>query len=164
MSDKFQTSLSSGAHALLARYVGYFEGTARTWFQPGDPVDTSSVKGTLRSVLGGRFLVHEYTGTFEGKPLEGIALIGYSLGDGRWQTAWVDSFHNDTRIMLSESATHADAALPEVTGSYPAPPGPHWGWRTTLEQPAPDRVIITHYNITPEGEEVKAVEFDYARH
>jgi len=164
MSGTFSTSLTSGAHALLARMAGRYEGISRTWFEPGEPIDTSPVKGTLRVVLGGRFLMHEYSGSMEGKPLEGIALIGYFLGDGHWQTAWVDSFHNGTRIMLSESAIGSDPQRPDVLGSYPAGDGsPDWGWRTTLEQPSADRLVITHFNITPQGEEVKAVEFDYRR-
>ncbi|MDQ3102186.1 MAG: DUF1579 domain-containing protein [Bacteroidota bacterium] len=163
MSQKFQDSLQQGAHAQLKSFVGTYTGTSNTWFEPGDPIDTSQVTGTLRMVLGDRFLMHEYSGSMEGKPLEGIALIGFSLGENRWQIAWLDSFHNGTRIMLSESSVGSDPSFPNVIGTYPAPPGPSWGWRTTIEKPAEDRLVITHYNISPEGEEVKAVEFDYKK-
>jgi hypothetical protein len=32
-----------------------------------------------------------------------------------------------------------------------------------IQQPEADRVIITHYNITPDGQEAKAVETVYQR-
>ncbi len=163
MSDKLQHSLKNGAHALLNHCVGKYEGTIRTWFEEGDPVDTATVKGELRQVLDGMFILHEYESTFQGKPMKGLAMIGHFLGEGRWQTAWVDSFHNGTRIMFSEGAAGADPLRPDVSGSYPAPPGPNWGWRTKMEQPSPELLVITHFNITPDGQEAKAVEFSYRR-
>jgi hypothetical protein len=163
MSEDLKGSIQNGAHALLRQCVGSYTGTARTWFEPGEPIDIARVKGRLKMVLGGRFLLHEYEGSFQGKPLEGIALTGFSLGEGRWQTAWIDSFHNGTRIMFSQGGPGGDPQSPDVTGSYPAAPDPDWGWRTTIEVPSADRLLITHYNITPQGQEVKAVEFDYER-
>jgi hypothetical protein len=39
----------------------------------------------------------------------------------------------------------------------------HWGWRTSIEFPSDDEVVITAYNISPEGEEAKATEVVYNR-
>ncbi len=47
--------------------------------------------------------------------------------------------------------------------SYEAPSGPPWGWRTEIQQPEADRVIITHDHITLDGQEAKAVETVYQR-
>lgn len=50
-----------------------------------------------------------------------------------------------------------------VEGSYPAPPGPDWGWRITLEQPSADALLMRMYNITPDGTAALAVEASYSR-
>jgi hypothetical protein len=41
--------------------------------------------------------------------MKGLAIHGYSCGENRWQTAWVDSVHNGTRIMLSLGTVPGEA-------------------------------------------------------
>ncbi len=157
-------SRTEGPHALLAQMVGDWEGTVRTWFEPGKLADTSPVRGTVRPVLAGRFVVHEYSGTLMGHVMEGVALHGYALHEERFETAWIDSCHNGTRVMLSLGDRPAGGDVASVLGSYPAPDGPPWGWRTEVDvSGAPDALAIRHWNITPDGEEALGVEFVYAR-
>jgi len=166
MGSSLEDSLRSGPHALLARMVGEWEGTARTWYEPGVLADTSPVRGTVRAVLDGRFVLHEYEGTLSGHEMKGVALHGHSLGEGRFETAWADSCHNGTRIMLSlgEEGAAGDGGAASVLGSYPAPEGPPWGWRTEVDvSGTPERLVIRHYNVTPAGDEALGVELDYRR-
>ena len=166
MAGKLDDSLREGPHALLARMVGDWEGTARTWYEPGQLADTSPVRGTVRPILDGRFVLHEYEGSLSGNVMKGVAIHGHALADGRFETAWVDSCHNGTRIMVSrgEPGAAEGPGLASVLGSYPAPEGPDWGWRTEIDvSGAPGRLVVRHDNITPDGEEALAVEIDYAR-
>ncbi len=101
MSEKFKTSLAEGNHAFLTSLEGNWKGTTKVWFEPGVLADESPCEGTIKIVLGGRFVMHEYTGSLEQKPVEGIALYGYSIANQEWQAAWIDSFHNGTNIMFS---------------------------------------------------------------
>lgn len=41
--------------------------------------------------------------------------------------------------------------------SYPAPPGPDWGWRITLSQRPDQSLVLQMTNIAPWGEEGRAV-------
>jgi Protein of unknown function (DUF1579) len=166
MSDKFQNSKESGVHFQLARLEGEWEGTTKVWFEPGkaEPDDESFVRGNMRLILDGRFIMHGYKGSMQGKPLEGLAIYGYHLGLGKIQAAWIDSFHNGSAIMFSEGK-RGDGSL-DMLGSYAyvTPEAEqHWGWRTEIDIVNDDEVKIIAYNISPGGEEAKATETLYKR-
>lgn len=161
--QEFQASLAEGGmHHRLARMAGEWEGTFRLWFAADQLACESPQRGSIRSILGGRFLLHEYESSFDGEPIDGVAIYGYHLDEGVCESAWVESFGTGTSIMFS-TGTAGEPRL-SVLGSYgDGQGGPRWGWRTELEQPDADTLVITMTNITPEGEAVKAVETRYAR-
>ena len=66
------------------------------------------------------------------------------------------------RVMICEGPA-VDAGPLEVRGSYPAPPGPDWGWRTVVETAEEDLLRMVMYNVSPEGEEYLAVDAAYRR-
>lgn len=159
MSEKLKKSLENGPHKLLKSIEGNWKGITRVWFEPRKLADESECRGTIRSVLNNMFALHEYSGSLEGKPIEGIAIYGCSLADHTLQSAWIDSFHNGTNIMFS---TNKNETSPfSVLASYGGEPA--WGWRTKIELENPDRLIITMYNIAPGGSDEKAVEVIYDR-
>lgn len=164
MSEKLNNSKITGKHALLNKLVGEWEGTARTWFEPDTVADESPISGTMKPVLDGRFILHEYKGSFGGKPLEGIALFGYHLELEKFQSAWVDSFHNGTAIMFSDGTRKEDRFSMLGSYTYVGPDAEQkWGWRTEIEIVNDDHIKLVAYNITPEGEEARATEIDYRR-
>lgn len=155
-----------GPHQHLGRMAGDWEGTYRLWFEPDMLAAESTQRGSLRGVLGGRFLLHEYSWDFDGRSYAGIALYGYHIDERRWECAWVDSFHTGSSIMFSVSPEVVVAERFSVLGSYgdgQTPPGPRWGWRTEIEQPDDDHLVILMTNIAPDGREGQAVEVRYAR-
>lgn len=163
MSKLAQSQAPGGPHHRLAQLAGAWAGTARTWFEPDKLADASPIAGMIRPVLDGRFVVHEYRGSMQGKPLTGIAIHGYHIDLDRYETAWIDSFHCGTAIMLSLGERRDDDAPVSVLGHYSVPGSEPWGWRTAIEMPDPDHLVITHYNIMPDGTEARAVEIQYTR-
>lgn len=154
---------SSGSpHHFLRQLVGGWTGTTKLWMEPEVLTDESPVVGSVQLILDGRFALYLYQGSVEGEPQHGMFTFGYNTLTDQYEASWVDSFHNNTAIMFCVG-TPAENGF-SVLGSYPDPTGgPDWGWRTVVELLDHDHLLISAYNISPEGGEAKAMESHLTR-
>jgi hypothetical protein len=145
--------------ALLPEFetlAGDWAGTYKLWLGPHAPEAQSATNATVRYLGGGRFLVYGYDWSYENERHEGSMMLGRD-NEGVHQMAWADTFHTADGVLYSTGA----GADPTVLTSY-GPPDQQWGWRTEFRV-IDARFVVTAFNITPDGTEIKATEASYTR-
>ncbi len=153
---------SDSPHQFLARLVGGWAGQTSTWPEPEGEPQRAQTQGSIQLVLDGRFVLYLYETASDGQPQHGLFTFGYNTTLDRWEASWIDSFHNNTSIMFCTGESKPDGFF--VLGSYPDPDGgPDWTWRTEVTLPDRDHLLISAFNISPEGGESKAVETQLRR-
>lgn len=90
-----------------------------------------------------------YHWSYEGKPQTGKLALRQGGAD------FSDTFHSPTAMAFRAAAS--SWCLVDVHGTYPAPEGPPWGWRITLSHRPTGELVLQMTNVTPWGEEGRAV-------
>ena len=151
-----------GLRERLIEYVGDWSGINRLWLSPDDPVRESETTASMALAAGGAFAMISYTWAENGEPQDGVLLVRLAPEPSQLDMVWIDSWHTGGKFMEFRGEEDRDGCM-SALGSYPAPPGPDWGWRIVLAADADAGLRIRMYNISPDGEEALAVEADYTR-
>lgn len=144
---------------LLSR-VGTWHGQNRLHDPTTGRPDDSPSTGTVSPIAQGKFVRLDYTWAHQGTPQDGSVLFGRGAEENSVTAHWVDSWHMGDAAMDCRGAAGAEGRI-SVQGTYPAPPGPDWGWRIVIEPREGAGFRLEMWNITPEGEEAIAVEAEF---
>lgn len=92
-----------------------------------------------------------YQWSYEGKPQTGriTSRSGETAG-----ADFTDTWHSPSPMVMVPAAQHW--ALVDVFGTYTAD-GPPWGWRIHLSRRPDAELVLQMTNVTPWGEEARAV-------
>jgi GrpB-like predicted nucleotidyltransferase (UPF0157 family) len=151
-----------GIPSRLDRYIGHWVGQNRLWITPTEPVRESATIATVVQAAQGKFVEFRYTWSEEGRPQDGVMLIGQEQSSDKIQAIWIDSWHMGYSVMVCQGQIDPQGVL-KVLGSYPAPSGLDWGWRINFDPGDADSLHLTMLNISPQGKEELAVEASYRR-
>jgi hypothetical protein len=77
-------------HKWLETHAGAWTLAVKSYGQDGK-VEESTATAELKMILGGRFQVQEFHGTFQGKPFDGFGLTGYDNAKKEFVNYWFDS-------------------------------------------------------------------------
>lgn len=145
---------AADSQSLLQPVQGTWVGQYKlNWMDPAKSEFLEEVSDGTATVTGDRI---EYTWGFRGDPQSGT--IDLSRVDAGVETRFVDTWHTPDGKALVSTGT-VDNDLINVLGSYGGGGGPDWGWRTEVEVADPSAFVLRMYNITPDGQEVIAVDF-----
>jgi len=146
----------------LSELTGNWRGSGTLFTPWRTPAETEYDSTAFISIAARNFLKLEYTWEADGKPQDGLMLVSENNKAGSISILWIDSWHQSETFLISKGSRTTAGDI-SVLGSYPAPTGPDWGWKTILRPLGDEALEILMYNIPPDGNEEIAVHDKYRR-
>jgi len=143
-------------HQELAQGAGEWNHELTFWMEPEAPPQQATSTSTTASVLGGRYLVEEMSGTMMGMPFEGRGTYGYDNAKDQYFMSWIDNM--GTGVMMGWGTAEGDKVT--YTGTFVDPAtGEDKQFRTVVTEVDPDHMIMEMYVPAPDGSgEYKSME------
>jgi hypothetical protein len=147
-------------HAELAATAGQWDITSRYWMAPDGEPQTSQMRSTITSELGGRFILERVTGEVMGMPFEGLGLMGYDIQKGKWISIWTDNMN--TAVTISEGEAIDDDTIELFGEMYDPMEDKSAPFKIVLKEAGPDEQSMTMHSKVG-GEWVRNMELQYTR-
>ncbi len=97
------------AHKHLYQYVGVWDTVTKVWMGgPGTPPMESTGTSTFTSVLGGRWVMEEHTGTMMGMPYLGKGMMGYDNYKNLYVGTWYSNMSTEMLQMVGSRHPKTD--------------------------------------------------------
>ena len=125
------------------------------WMTPPEMLSDSVMR--VVQAARDRFLALTYSWRTAESPHEGLLLLGYDDSDGVATAAWVDSWHQNAKV-LSLEGNMIEGTI-QLRATYQV----NWQWRIVISMPSENSLEMLMYNVSPEGSEDLAVRATYLR-
>ena len=148
-------------HQLLQKLVGDWDYTMKWWMAPDGPADESTGTNEIKSILGGRFIEQNVSGTSNGQPFEGRGTMGFDNSKKEYNFVWIDNM--GTGMMLSNAAYDPATKTFSEKGSFSCPLKGETSFRGKTKIIDDDTFTYEMYMNDKDGKEFKSMEVDYKR-
>jgi hypothetical protein len=148
-------------HKQLAKLAGDYTTVSRFIFKPGTPAQETTGTARITSILGGRFLSEEHSGTMLGQPVSGLHLTGYNNATGQYEASWV--YTGSTAIMTLVGSSKDDGKTIEYTGSFEQQKGNRTTLFVAFHQVNENSFVVELSAKNPDGSKGPTLETTYTR-
>ena len=150
-------------HAQLAsQLVGRWTTRQTMWMDADAPPMVETGTAVMTSVMGGRQVRMDFTGTFMGMTMEGVGFSGYDNSSGQYTSLWMDNM--STAPLISNGAYDAASRTYTYVGQMPdmMKPGTLLPIRETLHVVDADHIVMEMFE-PHAGKEVRTMQIEYTR-
>lgn len=149
-------------HERFKKMEGNWDAVVKWYMDPTQPPQESAATSVFRTIMDGRYLQEEVTGTMMGKPFSGMGLTGYDNILKKYVGAWIDNV--GTGIMASTGLPDAGGNTIHWTGQSSDPmTGKMVRFRMEMKITDENHMAYGMYTKAPSGKEAKVMTIDYTR-
>ena len=163
MMEAMMKAMTPGdAHKLLDGMVGTFDAKVTSSMDPSKPPEVSNGTSENSWVMGNRYVMQKFTGSFMGMPFQGVGYTGYDNIKKKYVGTWMDTM--TTSMMISDGKADADGKSITFSSTMDDP-------MTGKTSPVKEKVTVVdadHHMLEmwgagPDGKMFKMMEINYTR-
>lgn len=149
-------------HQMLAKADGEWQEQITIWMTPEAVPTKSMATATNKMIMDGRYQYSTHKGSFNGRPFEGLSIMGYDNAKKVFENSWIDNM--GTGIMITRGPWNEANKSIELKGSYVDPSsGKEMSVREIMKWVDDNTQTMEMYMVTPEGKEMKTMEIMLTR-
>jgi hypothetical protein len=150
-------------HKHLQRSVGKWTATMKIWTDPSAPPSESKGESTFKSIMDGRFVQQDYSGSLFGQPFHGMGIEGYDNYKKKYVATWIDSAGTAIMSMMGTCDDAGRACTFFGKMDEPLMEEPEKMVKSVSRWVNDDTIVFEMYDFLPGGKEFKVMEITYNR-
>lgn len=149
-------------HEMLAKMNGTWTGEVTNWMAPGAPPVKSNTVAENKMIMGGRYQISNFSGSFSGMPFEGMNLLAFDNAKKVFISTWVDNL--GTGVMSLEGPWDEASKTATLSGKVVDPStGKEVMVRETFKVVDENTHTLSMYTTGADGKEFQSLEIKLAR-
>lgn len=149
-------------HKMIASWDGDWTGDIITWMAPDAPPSNSTGSCTNKMIMGGRYQLGNFDGSFSGMPFQGMSLLAYDNSKKVFESIWIDNM--GTGVMHLKGTWNDATKTLTLTGPMLEPTsGKEITMKETLQIVDANTQVMSMYAPGPDGKEFKNMQITFKR-